>query len=92
VELGSLQVVVLDQNVPNPFAEQTTISYFIPETARAAKIIFFDLSGKTLKSVDVEKGSGLITVFAPSLSSGTYSYSLIVDGQTVETKKMVKMR
>ncbi|HXH20029.1 MAG TPA: tail fiber domain-containing protein, partial [Chitinophagales bacterium] len=92
VELSTLQVVVLDQNVPNPFAESTSISYFIPEEAGAAKIMFFDLTGRILKTVDVQKGYGIITVFAPNLSSGTYSYSLVIDGRVAETRRMEKMR
>ncbi len=92
IELSSLQVIALDQNVPNPFAEQTSIGYFIPEEAGAAKIMFFDLTGRILKTVEVQKGYGIMTVFAPSLSTGTYSYSLLIDGKAVETKKMVKHR
>ncbi len=92
VELSSLQVIVLEQNVPNPFAEQTNISYFIPEDAGDAVVMFFDVSGKVLKTVDVQKGQGILTVFGPNLGSGTYSYSLIVDGKAFETKRMVKMK
>jgi hypothetical protein len=79
-------------NVPNPFAEQTSISYFIPEDVTTAQIMFFDISGRVIKTVDVQKGKGIITVFASNLSSGTYNYSLLVDGKPVETKKMVKMK
>ena len=39
--------------------------------------------------VETEKGKGILNVFANDLSNGTYTYSIIVDGQTIETKKMV---
>ncbi len=91
VELSNKNIVVLDQNVPNPFAEQTVISYFLPDNVSHAQIIFLGQSGKLIKVVDLtEKGKGQINVFANDLSNGTYTYSLIVDGKTVETKKMVK--
>lgn len=91
VELNNKNIVVLDQNVPNPFAEQTTISYFLPDNITRAQIIFLDQSGKLIKVVDLsEKGRGLLNVFANDLTNGIYTYSLIIDGQTVETKKMVK--
>jgi len=90
VELSNMQVVVLEQNVPNPFAEQTAINYFIPEDAAGAQMLFFDAAGKVLKTLLLEKGNGIVTVFAGNLSSGTYSYSLLVDGKAVETKRMVK--
>jgi len=92
VELSALQIVILEQNVPNPFAEQTFISYFVPEDAGKAVMQFTDLAGRVIKTVELEKGSGIITVFAQNLGSGTYSYSLIIDGKVAETKKMVKMR
>ncbi|GIV35575.1 MAG: hypothetical protein KatS3mg031_3110 [Chitinophagales bacterium] len=90
VELSSLQVVILEQNVPNPFKEQTSISYFIPEETGKAQMLFFDITGRIIKTVELQKGYGIMTVFAQNLSSGTYSYSLVIDGEVVETKRMVK--
>jgi len=93
VELSNKNVVVLNQNVPNPFSEQTTINYYLPDNVSRAQIIFFDQSGKIIKAVDLkEKGKGALNIFANDLSSGIYTYSLIVDGQTLETKKMVKAK
>lgn len=93
VELINKNVLVLDQNVPNPFAEQTTINYYLPDNVTRAQIIFFDQSNKIIKAVDLtEKGKGTLNIFANDLSNGIYTYSLIIDGQTVETKKMVKAK
>lgn len=91
VELSNSGAIILDQNVPNPFADQTTISYTIPDGVIKAQIIFYNNNGSVLKIVDViEKGKGEVNVFAPDLSSGIYSYTLIADGKVIETKKMVK--
>jgi hypothetical protein len=91
VELSNKEYVVLNQNVPNPFAEQTTISYVIPESAQDAQIIFYDAIGKMIKSVVIsERGNGRLNVYADDLSSGVYSYSLFVDSKLIDTKKMVK--
>lgn len=91
VELSNKNTVVLFQNVPNPFAEQTTISYYLPDNVQRAQILFFEQSGKIIKTVDLtEKGKGVLNVFANDLSNGMYTYSLIIDGQTIETKKMIK--
>ena len=93
VELSNKNVVVLNQNVPNPFAEQTTISYYLPENVIRAQIIFMEQSGKIIKTVDLtERGNGTLNVFASDLSSGIYTYALILDGETIETKKMVKTK
>ncbi|MFA5783055.1 MAG: T9SS type A sorting domain-containing protein, partial [Bacteroidales bacterium] len=91
VELASGKAIVLDQNVPNPFAENTTITYFIPDDVASAQIIFTDNSGKIIKTVDInEKGKGMLKVYAQDLSSGIYSYTLVADGKTIDSKKMVK--
>ena len=92
VELSSMQVIVLEQNVPNPFAEQTSISYFVPENMNNAQIIFTDMLGSVIKTADIKTGYGVMTVFASNLSTGQYSYTLLIDGKVVETKKMVKSK
>ena len=92
IELSSMQVIVLEQNVPNPFAEQTSISYFVPENMNNAQIIFTDMLGSVIKTADIKTGYGVMTVFASNLSTGQYSYTLLIDGKVVETKKMVKSK
>ena len=86
----SSKSIVLDQNQPNPFKEQTTITYFIPDDAKNVKIIFTDSRGSVMKEVSIaEKGKGQLNVYAQDLSSGIYTYYIIVDGVTIDSKKMV---
>jgi trimeric autotransporter adhesin len=91
VELSDKNVVVLNQNVPNPFAESTVITYNLSTDFEKAQLHFYTLNGKLIKSVNItEKGEGKMVVYANDLSGGTYTYSLVVDGKTIDTKKMVK--
>jgi hypothetical protein len=91
VELNDGESIILEQNVPNPFAEQTTISYTIPESVEKAQIHFYNQSGKLINTIDItERGTGQVNVFASDLSSGIYTYTLVADGQVVATKRMVK--
>ena len=91
VELKNTKAIILNQNVPNPFAEQTTITYFITDEVMKAQIFFYDNKGTILKIVDInEKGSGQLNVFGADLSSGNYTYTLIADGTVIQTKKMIK--
>ncbi len=91
IELSDKNNIVLNQNVPNPFAEKTVISYSIPETVGKAQIHFYDGKGNLINTVDlVERGRGEINVYANDLSSGVYTYSLVADGQIVSTKRMMK--
>jgi len=86
----SSKSIVLNQNQPNPFAEQTTITFFIPDNANNVKIIFTDPQGNVMKEVAVtEKGKGQMNVYAQDLSTGTYTYTLVSDGVTIDSKKMV---
>jgi hypothetical protein len=84
--------IVLDQNVPNPFAEQTTITYTLTDGVQKAQMLFYNIEGKLIQSVDLSNaaGQGQINVFANDLSTGVYTYSLVVDGQIKGTKRMVK--
>lgn len=92
INLSSDKKIVLEQNTPNPFREKTVIRYYIPKQSTDAKIIFTDMEGTILKEVKIsEQGAGQITVYAYDLSNGMYSYSLIIDGNLIETKKMIKI-
>jgi hypothetical protein len=93
IELSDNNAIVLNQNAPNPFAEQTTISYSIPANATSAQILFYDTNGLMIKNVAITTtGLGQINVYANDLSNGIYSYTLIVDGKIIATKKMVKQQ
>ncbi|HWY37420.1 MAG TPA: tail fiber domain-containing protein, partial [Bacteroidia bacterium] len=91
INLSDLDAVVLNQNVPNPFAEQTVITYNIPQNANTAQLLFYDVNGKQIQNVTITtKGRGQLNVYANDLTSGVYSYTLIVDGKIIDTKKMAK--
>jgi hypothetical protein len=90
VQLVNSSAIILNQNVPNPFAEKTVITYFIPDNVNQAQLLFYNDLGEVLKTVEIkEKGKGQLTVYASNLSSGTYTYTLLADGNVVDTKKMV---
>jgi len=93
VTLSNSDVVVLNQNQPNPYAEQTVITYNIPQSAGTAQLVFYDALGRQIKTVDIiTKGAGQLNVFANDLTNGMYSYTLVIDGKAFDTKKMVKQQ
>lgn len=86
----NLNAASLEQNIPNPFNRTTTIRYNIPGKFTTAQLVVTDNSGKTIKQISINSvGKGLMNIDAGSLSSGTYHYSLIVDGKMVDSKSMV---
>jgi hypothetical protein len=91
VQLSDKNTIVLNQNVPNPFAESTVITFSIPATVQKAQIHFYNAAGQLINSVDItERGNGQLNVFANDLSTGVYTYSLVADGKVVATKRMMK--
>jgi hypothetical protein len=80
----------LEQNIPNPFNQTTTINYHLPQNTGNALIKITDINGRTIKNITVDiKGNGQIIVNANELAAGTYKYSLIANGKLIDTKKMV---
>jgi len=80
----------LEQNIPNPFDEETIIQFYLPASISSAQILVSDLIGHVLKTVDVQ-GSGVnqVSIHSNELAAGTYQYSLLLNGKVIDTKQMV---
>lgn len=79
----------LSQNYPNPVTNECVIFYELPAGARSAAIQVIDLQGKVIQSYTDLMGKGEIKVNKGDLQRGLYQYSLIVDGELLESKKMI---
>jgi hypothetical protein len=68
------------------------IRYYIPENVTGSvSVVFYDMYGKEVNKLEVrERGFGKIEANTQNLASGIYSYSIIVDGKSIDTKKMMK--
>jgi len=84
---------VLGQNYPNPFNPTTSIIYSIPEAGQVTLSIFNLLGEKVVDLVNEVKESGThaVNFNASSLSSGTYIYTLNVNGKSI-SKKMALIK
>ncbi len=88
--VADVDMVMMDQNKPNPFSESTVITLNIPRNAQAATIFIYDMSGKQVQSFPVsERGETDITVYANDLAAGMYIYTLVVDGKVAVTRRMI---
>jgi hypothetical protein len=88
----SAKGLYLGQNVPNPSGYATEIKYSIPDEISQASIAVFDLTGKMLLQYKNLRGNSQVVINKSMLASGSYIYSLIVNGQEVVTKKMIIAR
>jgi hypothetical protein len=90
IDLASGNAIIY-QNTPNPFGDGTMIKYFIPENISNAQIIFYDEFGNQLKTFAItETRMGQLNIASANLAPGAYSYSLIINGKVIDTKKMIK--
>ena len=86
---------LLKQNYPNPFKNMTTIEYYVPLGTENSVIKIATMEGKELGAVVIEKsGYGTVDVHIEDQSylSGVLLYTLFVEGEIFETKKMTLVR
>ena len=82
---------ILYQNTPNPHNGQCTIRYYVPEFNSTCEVHFFDNYGNLVKAVSIATtGMGQLNVDAQDLSAGSYTYALIIDGEVVAARMMLK--
>lgn len=77
-------------NYPNPFSQQTTVSFFL-EHAGNINLIICDLSGRMIQSISGyydQAGAHKITIQRDKLKSGIYILQAETDTH-LETKKMI---
>ena len=87
---GGNDVAILFQNTPNPFSETTTIEFYVPKETEDATLYIFTLNGILSQTHKiVSQGKGCITISGSALSPGMYVYTLVVDGQIVDSKRMI---
>ena len=86
---SSIKKNTLYQNTPNPAKEQTIIRYRLADNAKDAAICIFDMQGKMLKKLPVSSDNDSVTINGYELGQGMFLYSLIINGQEIDTKKMI---
>jgi len=81
---------VLYQNTPNPFTSNTEIVCNLPNTAKNATLYIHNLQGIELKAYSItQTGLTTITVSGSELPAGMYLYTLVVNNEIVDTKRMI---
>jgi len=84
--------VVLGQNMPNPFDNNSTINFELTN-ASDVQFEFVDMTGKIVKTMDLgtlTNGSHSIQVDASEFASGVYYYSLVSEGSKITSKMVVQ--
>lgn len=93
VNVETQKSVYLMPNVPNPFDEATVIGVQVDQMVsyNIAKIEIRDLQGKLIQAMPLELKMGMNEVLYTHGYgyTGSYLYSLVIDGKVLETRSMV---
>ena len=81
--------VVLEQNIPNPFIDQTSINYQFSSNVTRGSIMVFDLNGRIIKEYPLTQNKGQLLIKASDIGKGLFIYSLVQNGQELISKKMI---
>ena len=77
-------------NTPNPFKQETHIRYALTNNVQNAQLCIYNLNGEQIACHRLSnRGQNDFTLRAGSLRPGIYLYSLIADGNVVDTHRMV---
>jgi len=86
---------LLYQNYPNPFNPKTNIKYQITNNNSNVKLVVFNIQGKQIAVlVNQKQSAGTYEVDwnAADYPSGVYFFTLSVEGNIVDTKKMILVK
>ena len=87
---SNTDIISLGQNIPNPFTDRTAIAVNVPKSVRSAALFIYDMGGKQTSRIEItDRGKSSVSVSGTGLQEGMYLYSLIVDGQVIDTRKMI---
>jgi hypothetical protein len=74
---------------PNPATNMVNIDYNLNNNASSASVKVINLLGSVVKSANLSVGSNKVSFDVSDLTQGVYFYSIIVDGNIHQTKKLI---
>jgi hypothetical protein len=99
VVIGTPEKYSLSQNYPNPFNPNTVIRYSLIENHFTTLKVYDVLGNEIATLVNEKQNAGYYSVDFDSrdtqgrnLSSGVYFYKLAVDGNVIDTKRMMLLK
>jgi hypothetical protein len=79
----------IEQNVPNPFSDRTSIRFQLALGVESATLSIFNLNGAFVRDYQLNSNSGEIEILASEIGKGMYIYSLNQNGQEIVSKRMI---
>lgn len=93
LEQESVKPIELLQNRPNPFDEATIIGVLVNQEVhyKNAAIVVYDINGKKVENMKIDLKPGVNEAFYQHGygKTGTYFYTLVIDGNEISRKTMI---
>ncbi len=89
-DISTIKDASLAQNEPNPLNQSTTIRYGLPHGSKG-QINIYNQTGNLVKTL-IANESGQSTLSGYDLKAGTYTYTFLVNGKIIDSKKMIVVR
>ncbi|HRP59509.1 MAG TPA: T9SS type A sorting domain-containing protein, partial [Vicingus sp.] len=78
-------------NYPNPFNESTVLEATIP-TNTSGEIVITDVTGKQIQRVVLNNTDNKVELRGNELGYGIFFYSLYINGEYIQTKKLTRIQ
>jgi len=79
----------IEQNVPNPFDDRTSIRFQLAPGVESATLSIFNLNGAFVRDYTLNGNSGEVEILASEIGKGMYIYCLNQNGQEIISKRMI---
>ena len=79
----------IEQNVPNPFSDRTSIRFQLAPGVESATLSIFNLNGAFVRDYSLNGNTGEVEILASEIGKGMYIYSLNQNGQEIISKRMI---
>jgi len=89
-KIENKDAIVLHQNVPNPWSEQTNIKFYLPQQDQVV-LNLFDMNGRRIfkKQIAGSEGENTISLDKSDLDHSGVLYYQLISGEVQLTKKMI---
>jgi hypothetical protein len=74
---------------PNPATNYVNLDFNLTSAVKEAKVRIINLIGSVVKEVEIERSTNQLKLDISDLDNGVYFYSVLINGDTYKTKKLV---
>ena len=79
----------ISESYPNPANSNVKMNYSLEPGWNNANLTIYSMLGSQVENVNLNENQGTLNVDVSSLPAGLYFYTLMVDGNAINTKKML---